>query len=250
MNLLILPNQFATINDPPALRAQLKKIRQVGLDESKKKNFTPNVGKKKKNPPLKPVTQEAKEMKKLKTLSDIKLPETDTGKIKVNRPPRMQVSKEKAQINAQLRNQAYQEKQPHGLIDDVLMKSDFLLKPELPKGVAEDELNSIEKQYFSFQKRMYLQYVNSFISTYNQLKKERPLVKNSLKSGRHSLTARVRFDVEGNIIDIQILKSSLDDDIHQLFEDTLTNIKKVPNPPDDFINTNNEFVIYYALQVN
>lgn len=253
LNLLILPTKINELTKSQPIQAKLKKIRQVGLKNPEKNIFAPSVGKKHKKPPLKAVSEESRPQKQqnLSQLKELSLArQKNQGKYQVKKTPNLSVSPKRRQINAQLRNQIYQQKQPYGLIDDVLMKSDFLMKPELPKGIPQDELNSIEKIYFSFQKRMYLQYVNSFISTYNQVIKERPLVKSSLRTSRHNLTARVVFDVEGNIISIKIIKSSPDDDIHELFEQTLRNIIKVPNPPDDFINSENQFVIYYVLNVN
>ncbi|MGB0455126.1 MAG: TonB C-terminal domain-containing protein, partial [Bacteriovoracaceae bacterium] len=154
------------------------------------------------------------------------------------------------QINNQVTQKVLKKYEPHGLIDENVLNSDFNLKPELPKGIPEDELNSIEKIYFSFQKRMFVQYLNTFITTYNKQKQRRPLLKSELQNERHRLSARVIFDKEGNIIAIKVIKSSPNDDVHDLFEQTLRNIQKVPNPPKDFINKDDEFVIYYSLNIN
>jgi hypothetical protein len=250
LNLLLIPSKIAELNTNKRIQAKLKNYRTLGVKKAQTKSFSPPIGKKHKSPPPKPVSKASKPQQKLEKLNDLKLNKSDRGRYKTQKTPNLRVSRKRARINAQLRQQAYKQKQPFGLIDDVLMKSDFLMKPELPKGVPEDELNSIEKIYFGFQKRMYLQYVNTFIKTYNDVAKARPLIKGALRNGRHRLTARVVFDVEGNIEKIKIMRSSQDDDIHELFEKTLMNVQKVPNPPDDFINSENKFVIYYQLNIN
>lgn len=250
LNLLLIPSKIAELNSGKPIQAKLKKIRTLGVKKEQAKSFSPPIGKRHKTPPPKPVSEASKPQKKLEQLNDLQLNKSTKGRYKAEKTPNLQVSRKRRQINAQLRQQAYSQKQPFGLIDDVLMKSDFLMKPEIPKGVPEDELNSIEKIYFSFQKRMYLQYVNTFIKTYNDVSKARPLIKGALRNGRHRLTARVVFDIEGNIEKIKIIRSSQDDDIHELFEKTLMNVQKVPNPPDDFINSENKFVIYYQLNIN
>lgn len=250
LNLLLIPNKIAELNSSKPIQAKLKNLRTLGIKKEPMKSFSPPIGKKRKKPPSKPVSEASKPQKISEKLNHLQLKKTRDQKFKSQNVPNFKVSTRRQQINALLRKEAYRRKQPFGLIDDVIMKSDFFMKPEIPNGIPEDELNSIEKMYFSFQKRMYLQYVNTFIKTYNEISKARPLIKNILREGRHRLTARVVFDIEGNIMKIKILRSSNDDDIHDLFEKTLMNVQKVPNPPDDFINSENQFVIFYQLNIN
>lgn len=131
-----------------------------------------------------------------------------------------------------------------------LSKTDFDVNFIPPEGVSEDELNSAEKMFYSFQKRTFETYVSSFLSTYNDLVRSMPRLRDPLLQQRHFLTARVIFDGEGNIMTIRILKSSPNDDIHQLFERTLRNIRKLPNPPKDLLNKDKTLTIYYQLRVN
>lgn len=147
----------------------------------------------------------------------------------------------------------YQSLRNMGVADDdakKLAQTDFDVNFVPPEGVSEDELNSAEKMYYSFQKRTFESYVTSFLSTYNQMSRTLPRLRDPLMTERHFLTARVIFDQDGNIMSLRILRSSPNDDIHQLFERTLRNIRKVPNPPKDLLAKDGTFTIYYQLRVN
>ncbi len=133
---------------------------------------------------------------------------------------------------------------------EILKTTGFNLHFEPPDGIPEDELNSVEKIFYSFQKRTFIGYVNSFMSSYQDTLNRHPQVKNALRSERHLLTGRVTFDKEGNIVRIKILRSSQNDDVHRLFEDTLRNIRSLPNPPKAIIEDKDQFNIYYQLKIN
>lgn len=132
----------------------------------------------------------------------------------------------------------------------ILRKTGFNMQLEPPEGVSEDELNSMEKIFYSFQKRTFRAYVGSFLKTYKQTLIEHPAIKESLKNDTHRLAARVLFDSKGNIISIKIMRSSSDDNVHNLFEETLKEIRKLPNPPKDLIQEDGQFIIYYQLKIN
>jgi len=133
---------------------------------------------------------------------------------------------------------------------EILKTTGFNLHFEPPEGIPEDELNSVEKIFYSFQKRTFIGYVNSFMSSYQDTLNRHPQVQNALRSERHLLTGRVTFDKEGNIVRIKILRSSQNDDVHRLFEDTLRNIRSLPNPPKAIIEDKDQFNIYYQLKIN
>lgn len=118
-----------------------------------------------------------------------------------------------------------------------------------PEGVSEDELNTMEKIFYSFQKRTFYTYVNSFIKSYNAIEIKRPNIRKVLEGERHILTGKIIFDEEGNIVSIKILQSSPNDDVHILFEETLKGILKLPNPPKDLIK-DGQLSIYYQLRIN
>jgi len=131
-----------------------------------------------------------------------------------------------------------------------IQAADFDIKFVPPQGISEDELNSVEKIFYSFQKRTFHSYVTSFIHTFNNLKRARPLLENGINNEKHKLTGRITFDNQGNILSIKILRWSTNDDIQDLFEKTLKEIRKLPNPPHALINKSDEFTIYYQLNIN
>ncbi len=151
---------------------------------------------------------------------------------------------------ARLRNGLLKEMGTNSTMSEVLSNTNFNLHFEPPEGVSEDELNSTEKIYYSFQKRTFIGYVNSFYSTYQSIVLKRPTLLSILRSERHLMTGKVIFDIEGNIMRIQILRSSSNDDLHELFETTLRNIRSLPNPPKDLVKGREEFTIYYQLRIN
>jgi len=138
----------------------------------------------------------------------------------------------------------------HSTRAEILKSTGFNLHFEPPEGVPEDELNSVEKIFYSFQKRTFIGYVNSFMSSYQDTLNHYPQIQNALRSERHLLTGKVTFDKEGNIMRIRILRSSQNDEIHRLFETTLRNIRSLPNPPKAIIENRDQFDIYYQLKIN
>ena len=133
---------------------------------------------------------------------------------------------------------------------EVLKSTGFNLHFEPPEGIPEDELNSMEKIFYSFQKRTFMGYVNSFMSSYLDTLNHYPQIQSVLRGERHLLTGRITFDKEGNIVRIKILRSSQNDELHRLFERTLTNIRSLPNPPKAIIEDKDQFNIYYQLKIN
>ncbi|MCY4524722.1 MAG: hypothetical protein OXB84_08290 [Halobacteriovoraceae bacterium] len=133
----------------------------------------------------------------------------------------------------------------------VILKNTSLdLKFEPPEGVKEDELNTIEKIFYSFQRRMIINYYYSLFSSYNKLMLSNPRLKDSLLKSNQHLIGKIIFDHKGNTIRIKTIKWSSDDHIQELFEDTLRGIQSVPNPPRNFVEDNDEFTVYYHLIIN
>ena len=138
---------------------------------------------------------------------------------------------------------------PQESIIHVLKNSNFDINFDPPEGVKEDELNSAEKIYYSFQKRAFINFVTSFLNSYNTLATEKPTIRQSLRRNKHLLSGRIIFDAKGNKVSIKIFRSSSDDTVHLLFERTLIGIKKLPNPPQDLITDDNQFSIYYQIKI-
>ncbi len=127
--------------------------------------------------------------------------------------------------------------------------TDMNMHFEPPEGVEETELNSIEKKFYSFRKRSYEAYVNSFLMTYRQAVNQRPYLHQLFNSSSEHLTGKVTFDLEGNLVSIKILQSA-SNEIQKIFEKTLEGIKSLKNPPREFIERENEFSVYYSLKIN
>lgn len=133
---------------------------------------------------------------------------------------------------------------------NLVRTTDINMHFEPPEGVEETELNSTEKKFYSFRKRSYEAYVNSFLSAYRQAVNQRPYLHHVFNTSTEHLTGKVTFDLEGNLISIKIISSAKNDDIQKVFEKTLEGIKSLKNPPREFIEKENEFSVYYSLRIN
>lgn len=241
---------------------QLRKYRRVGVKNGRKSNYftgqaRPNI-KKPKTPPK--IPKKVPDKLDLRNLAMGKRP-SKISKAAISK--RQHKNKDidniityqkkreikMLQQQQQMQQEMFNNIPPSSEVKPLMGKSGFNFKFEPVEGVSEDELNSTEKIFFSFQKRTFEKYYLSFIKTFNQFRLKKPLIKNALMSGSHFLTGQIRFDREGNIISIRILRSSPNDDIHDLFEETLKEIGQMPNPPDAFIKDKEEFSIYYQLQI-
>ena len=132
------------------------------------------------------------------------------------------------------------------LIDKAALNFHFFTPEDMDKG----QFNEVDKVLYSFKKRMFLSYLNSLLKSYEDLSLKKPLLKGAIESEKHLLTGKILFDKEGNIVKINILKSSLNDDVHSLFENTLIGIKALPNPPKMLLRDKEDFTIYYQLSIN
>ncbi|MBT3585697.1 MAG: hypothetical protein HN509_12400 [Halobacteriovoraceae bacterium] len=253
-------------------RQQLKQYRTVGVKNGKKgyteklqkgkilpKKFTRKIVK-----PRKPRAQRSTTVSPpVKTLSLAAL-KADTSVSKTikqiearSKIKQKKEKEEKVKLSLLSNNAVMQQRQ--NILKDLAANPDsaqaiqntgFDIKFEPPEGVSEDELNSMEKIYYSFQRRTFETYVTSFLKTYRTMLLRRPQIKRPLKEKIHVLTGRVIFDKDGNIISIKIIRSSADDDVHDLFEDTLKEMRALPNPPKDLVRKDGQFSIYYQLKIN
>ena len=132
----------------------------------------------------------------------------------------------------------------------LLNNTDLNLKFDPPKGVSEDELNTIEKIFYGFQRRMILAYYHSLFSAYNKLIRINPRLRHSLEKKRTHLIGKIIFDHKGNVLRIKFLKWSHDNHIQELFDETLKGIQSAPNPPKAFVKPDKEFTVYYHLKIN
>jgi len=132
----------------------------------------------------------------------------------------------------------------------ILANKSMVLDITPPEGVSEDELNSLEKKFYSFQKRVFQNYLYSFLRVYKQLSMDSPAVIQAIESGRYRLRGKVTYDEDGNILSLKIIKSSLDDNIHELFEKTLTGMNFLPNPPRELLTEEKKLPIFFNLNIN
>ncbi len=136
-----------------------------------------------------------------------------------------------------------------GMAGSGLAASSLNIGFEPPEGVSETELNSTEKIYYGFSKRNYEIYISSLISSFNKLMREKPYLDLSKISETQNLTGRIVFNQEGRAVDTQFFLQSKNEHIQQLFENTLMDIRYIPNPPKGLLNRDGTFAIHYKLQV-
>lgn len=239
-------------------QSEMKKYRQVGVKNGKK-DFSLKVEQKtpvtKKVPITRPSLQELGQVSKsntqsqgpsntVKELGQVELGKKNVSDIKTKSAIENRIHQARMQRDM-LSNLAPNSPEAH-----LVNKNSFNIHFEPPEGVSEDELNSSEKIFYSFQKRTFTSYVNSFLKTYNEVLLKKPFINNVLNNEEHLLTGKITFDYEGNITKIRIFRSSTNDDLHALFEETLKEIRSLPNPPKDLVKNKKTFDIYYQLNIN
>ncbi len=262
-------------------REELKKYRTVGVKNGKK-NFsmptkkkglgdatdtpgkaikiqtTPKIAKKIKKKPIKKTIKAEKEI----SLNSLRVKPKDEVGVKINTKIRKLEEEKTSKLEITTNKQEIYQRRKEVQTDvlkqlaaspdnaKVLRKTGFNMQLEPPDGVSEDELNSMEKIFYSFQKRTFRTYVGSFLRKYQQTLLSKPIVKETIKNEKHRLAGRVIFDKDGNIISIKIIRSSHSDEIHEMFEETLKDMYKLPNPPKDLLSKKGQFTIYYQLRIN
>ncbi len=117
-----------------------------------------------------------------------------------------------------------------------------------PEGVDESELNNTEKKFYGFHRRSYEVYINSFLKTFHKAVRERPYIERLFMTQTDDLTGRITFDSKGDIVSIKMIKWADNDEVQKIFENTLEGIKSLKNPPQEFIQKNGEFTVYYTLK--
>jgi len=127
--------------------------------------------------------------------------------------------------------------------------SDLNVAFEPPEGVEKDQLNSAEKKFYGFSKRTYDLYVSSLIRSLNNMLRERPYLNFMELEGTYNLVGKIAFNTEGDAISTRFIQVADQDDIQQLFENTLMDIRMIPNPPKELIKKDGTFSIYYKLRV-
>lgn len=127
--------------------------------------------------------------------------------------------------------------------------SNVLVELEVPQGVPEDELNKYELVFYSFRKRTALNYVNSFYTELTDFQRSHPHLRFPVTPEKDSMTGRITYDEEGNIVRIKMLKWTNEKKLQDFFLQVLKNMNSLPNPPEIIIK-DGEFHVYYSLTVN
>ena len=136
-----------------------------------------------------------------------------------------------------------------GEFEKALGKSNVLVKLDVPKGVPEDELNKYELVFYSFRKRTALNYINSFYNELNEFSTTHPHLKFPMTEKEETLTGRVTYDQNGDVVKIKVLKWSNEKKLQDFFLEVLKDMNKLANPPKVIVK-NGQFHIYYSLTLN
>lgn len=118
------------------------------------------------------------------------------------------------------------------------------------EGVDEDELNSAEKRFYGFQRRVFLAYAMSFLATWRQMSLERPLLRESLRGRERVLAGRLVFDAGGARRGLSVTEASDGGRARELFRRTLERMRTIPNPPAELVGDDGVFAIHYRLRIN
>ena len=126
--------------------------------------------------------------------------------------------------------------------------SDALVSIEVPDGIEPEELNEYELMFYGFQRRTAINYVNSILKNLDKFQKTHPRYRLPV-SGKITMTARLTYDKEGNVMQIKMIRWTHVKELQDLFEDIAKNIDQLHNPPRQLWEKNNEFAMFYTLEI-
>jgi hypothetical protein len=126
--------------------------------------------------------------------------------------------------------------------------NDAIVSIEVPDGVEPDKLNEYELMFYGFQKRVAVNYINSILKNLGKFQKKYPNYKLPSQS-RITMTARITYDKEGNVMQIRMVRWSKIIEIQNLFEDIVKGIDQLHNPPKSLWKSKNQFSMYYTLDI-
>lgn len=125
--------------------------------------------------------------------------------------------------------------------------SELVISFDVPEGVKEDLLNSIEQVFYSFRKRTYIQYLNSLYKNLIDYERKYPRFRQDIMKERVTLQSDVTFDEQGNILRIKSRQWSDNQRLQDFFDQTISDLVSIPNPPKAFLNESKEIRITFAL---
>lgn len=131
-----------------------------------------------------------------------------------------------------------------------LKSSDLNILFEVPEGVDPSNLNRKEMVFYGFRKRIAESFVSSLLNSYQKFKVENPHIKIPERNSNEHLMGKVTYDRNGNIKVIRFVKWSQLDNTQEFFDKVLKELKTLPNPPKDILNSSEEFNVYYSLLID
>jgi hypothetical protein len=134
------------------------------------------------------------------------------------------------------------------MISDTQKINDAVVSIEVPDGIEPDELNEYELMFYGFQKRTALNYINSILKNLDKFQKKYPNYKLP-STGRMTMTARVTYDPQGNVMQIKMIRWTHVNEMQSLFEDIVKGIDQLHNPPKALWEKNGEFSMFYTLEI-
>lgn len=126
--------------------------------------------------------------------------------------------------------------------------NDAVVSIEVPEGLEPDELNAVDLKFFSFQKRIAINYINSIIKNLNKFQKKYPRYQVPVNDP-FIMRARVTYDSQGNVMQIKMMRWTQISELQNLFEDIVKNIDQAHNPPKELWEKDGEFSMYYTLEI-
>ncbi len=130
-----------------------------------------------------------------------------------------------------------------------LSTSDFSVHAEVPEGVELDELNNFEFVFYSFQKRLAMQYFNSFFSQLREFELRNPHRRFPMTREAQQLTARITFGRDGTLEEIEVINASNVHELQDFFIEVMDKIKAISNPPEALLGPDQKLRVYYGLKI-
>lgn len=224
---------------------KLVNLRTIGDEQSKKKFFTLN--KKKTNSPKKKVRLSDLRQTIDTPYKPVANPRSSKNILLKRNQKNLKLTKKN--IDHFLKTQDPNQNPPSQALKKALSLSDIDVSLELPKGVKESELNKRELVFYSFQRRTALTYINSFQKQLNEFDKQNPHLVFPLTKHKQKLAGKVIYDKNGDILKIEILKTSKVTKLQSFFLNVLQEMSSLPNPPKEIID-NDQFAVNFILSIN
>tara|TARA_Y100000296_G_C5172072_1_gene257852 strand:- start:4 stop:888 length:885 start_codon:yes stop_codon:yes gene_type:complete len=221
------------------------KIRTIGVEKSKKKVFESIPSKKSQGEDLFSKFQMGaiapKPEKEVK--QDIKNKNSS-----INRKAK-EISKKR--LNYQQMRIVQDIRQAKSNENPLLNHTDSQLEFIPPEGIKIEELNELEKVFYSFFRRTSIQYITGSDKAIREALQDKPHLLQTLKSHKPTrLRAKIRYDREGNAEVVKILESSYDDEVAKIFEKILESMVKIPNIASQLQDKNGRMTMHYYFNIN